>query len=102
SPRLSIVVLPFANLGGDPEQEYFVHGVTEGLTTDLSHLDLEPRDSSHSCPVEGIKSWSQRPKSSCPMSLGMWLTKKRTNGVRKPRSGCGSANANLPNGNNRR
>jgi len=27
--RLSIVVLPFANLGGDPEQEYFVDGVTE-------------------------------------------------------------------------
>jgi hypothetical protein len=43
-----------------------------------------------------------RPQSSCPMSLGMWLTKKRTNGVRKPRSGCGSANANLPNGNSRR
>jgi adenylate cyclase len=31
-PRLSIVVLPFANLGGDPEQEYFVDGVTESLT----------------------------------------------------------------------
>ena len=37
-PRLSIVVLPFANLGGDPEQEYFVDGVTEGLTTDLSRI----------------------------------------------------------------
>jgi TolB-like protein/class 3 adenylate cyclase/Flp pilus assembly protein TadD len=35
-PPLSIVVLPFANLGGDPEQEYFVDGVTESLTTDLS------------------------------------------------------------------
>ncbi len=30
-PRLSIVVLPFANIGGDPEQEYFVDGVTESL-----------------------------------------------------------------------
>ena len=29
SPRLSLVVLPFANIGGDPEQEYFVDGVTE-------------------------------------------------------------------------
>jgi TolB-like protein/class 3 adenylate cyclase len=38
-PRLSIVVLPFGNLGGDPEQEYFVDGVTESLTTDLSRID---------------------------------------------------------------
>jgi TolB-like protein len=37
-PRLSIVVLPFANIGGDPEQEYFVDGVTESLTTDLSRI----------------------------------------------------------------
>jgi adenylate cyclase len=37
-PRLSIVVLPFANLGGDPEQDYFVDGVTESLTTDLSRI----------------------------------------------------------------
>jgi TolB-like protein len=38
SPRVSIVVLPFANIGGDPEQEYFVDGVTESLTTDLSQM----------------------------------------------------------------
>ena len=37
-PRLSIVVLPFANIGGDPELEYFVDGVTESLTTDLSRM----------------------------------------------------------------
>ena len=37
-PRLSIVVLPFANIGGGPEQEPFVDGVTESLTTDLSRL----------------------------------------------------------------
>jgi TolB-like protein/class 3 adenylate cyclase/Flp pilus assembly protein TadD len=36
--RLSIVVLPFTNIGGDPEQEYFVDGVTESLTTDLSRI----------------------------------------------------------------
>ena len=38
APRLSIVVLPFANFGGDPEQDYFVDGVTESLTTDLSRI----------------------------------------------------------------
>jgi TolB-like protein/class 3 adenylate cyclase/Flp pilus assembly protein TadD len=37
-PRLSLVVLPFANIGGDPEQEYFADGITESLTTDLSRL----------------------------------------------------------------
>jgi TolB-like protein/class 3 adenylate cyclase len=37
-PRLSIIVLPFANIGGDSEQDYFVDGVTESLTTDLSRI----------------------------------------------------------------
>ena len=37
-PPLSLVVLPFANIGGTPEQEYFVDGVTETLTTDLSRI----------------------------------------------------------------
>ncbi len=38
APRLSIVVLPFANLSGDKEQDYFADGITEDLTTDLSHV----------------------------------------------------------------
>jgi len=38
APRLSIVVLPFVNLSGDTEQDYFVDGVTESLTTDLSRI----------------------------------------------------------------
>ena len=37
-PRLSIVVLPFENLSGDKEQDYFADGITDDLTTDLSHL----------------------------------------------------------------
>ncbi len=37
-PHLSIVVLPFSNLSGDPKQDYFVDGVTESLTTDLSRI----------------------------------------------------------------
>jgi adenylate cyclase len=38
APRLSIVVLPFGNLGNDPEQQYLADGITEDLTTDLSRI----------------------------------------------------------------
>src|SRR5271163_4866273 len=38
APRLSMVVLPFANISGGAEQEHFVDGVTESLTTDLSRI----------------------------------------------------------------
>ena len=36
--RLSLMVLPLANLGGDPGQDYFAEGLTEDLTTDLGRL----------------------------------------------------------------
>jgi adenylate cyclase len=36
--HLSIVVLPFTNLSGDPAQDYFADGITENLTTDLSRI----------------------------------------------------------------
>jgi len=38
SSPLSVVVLPFANLSNDPEQEYFADAITEDLTTDLSRI----------------------------------------------------------------
>jgi TolB-like protein len=38
APRLSIVVLPFANLSNDPDQQYLADGITEDLTTDLSRI----------------------------------------------------------------
>ncbi len=38
APRLSLVVLPFANLSNDPEQEYFADGITEDLTTDVARI----------------------------------------------------------------
>ena len=38
APPLSMVVLPFENISGYQEQEYFVDGVTESLTTDLSRI----------------------------------------------------------------
>jgi TolB-like protein/class 3 adenylate cyclase/Flp pilus assembly protein TadD len=39
APRLSIVVLPFANLSDDPEQQYFADGITEDVTSDLSRIE---------------------------------------------------------------
>src|SRR5258707_10269348 len=38
TPRISIVVLPFASLSPDREQEYFADAVTDDLTTDLSRI----------------------------------------------------------------
>jgi adenylate cyclase len=37
-PLLSIAVLPFNNMSGDPEQEYFSDGITEDLMTELSRF----------------------------------------------------------------
>src|SRR3990167_6376370 len=47
--RPSIAVLPFANMSGDPEQEYFADGMVEEIITGLSRirwLDVIARNSS--------------------------------------------------------
>jgi adenylate cyclase len=49
SPHYSVCVLPFANMSGDPEQEYFSDGITEYIITDLSKvsaLEVASRNSS--------------------------------------------------------
>jgi adenylate cyclase len=38
APRASIVVLPFDNFSGDPEEGYFADAITDDLTTDVSRL----------------------------------------------------------------
>jgi TolB-like protein len=50
--RPSIAVLPFANMSGDPEQEYFSDGITEDIVTELSRfseLFVIARNSSFQC-----------------------------------------------------
>jgi TolB-like protein len=37
-PRLSIVVLPFSNVGDDPQQQYLADAITDDVTTDLSRI----------------------------------------------------------------
>src|SRR3984957_5525144 len=47
--KLSICVLPFANMSGDAEQEYFSDGISEDIITDLSKvsaLDVSARNTS--------------------------------------------------------
>lgn len=38
APRLSLVIMPFRNLSGDPKQDYLADAVSDDLTTDLSHI----------------------------------------------------------------
>ncbi len=54
----SIVVLPFTNMSGDPEQEYFSDGITEDLITDLSKVSglfVIARNSSFSYKGQQVK-----------------------------------------------
>ena len=45
APGLSIVVLPFEDLSGDKEQDYFADGITEETEAHISEaLRLSPRD----------------------------------------------------------
>jgi adenylate cyclase len=47
-PKFSICVLPFTNMSGDPEQEYFSDGITEDIITDLSNVSALAVASSNS------------------------------------------------------
>nr|WP_302477843.1 tetratricopeptide repeat protein [Ruegeria arenilitoris] len=56
--RQSIAVLPFSNMSGDPEQEYFSDGITEDIITDLSKVSglfVISRNSTFSYKGQSIK-----------------------------------------------
>jgi TolB-like protein/DNA-binding winged helix-turn-helix (wHTH) protein/Flp pilus assembly protein TadD len=48
APIRSVAVLPFQNVSGDPEQEFFSDGVTDGVTTDLASIQALRVVSRHS------------------------------------------------------
>jgi adenylate cyclase len=57
-PRPSVAVLPFTNMSGDPEQEYFSDGITEDIITDLSKvsgLSVAARHSAFSYKSKAVK-----------------------------------------------
>jgi adenylate cyclase len=65
--HLSIAVLPFRNLSGDPSQDYFVDGITENFTTDLSRIRnsfvsratlLSPSRARTSTPKRSARNWA--------------------------------------------
>jgi adenylate cyclase len=65
TPRLSIVVLPFANLSGDPAQDYVADVLTEGLTTGLSRISgtfVIARSTAFTYKVRGREAGRQRPR----------------------------------------
>jgi TolB-like protein/Tfp pilus assembly protein PilF len=66
APRLSIVVLPFANLSDDREQQYFADGITEDLTTDLSRI-------SHSFVISRNTAFTYRKKAVDTKQIGREL-----------------------------
>jgi TolB-like protein/class 3 adenylate cyclase/Tfp pilus assembly protein PilF len=66
APRLSIVVLPFANLSDDREQQYFADGITEDLTSDLSRI-------AHSFVISCNTAFTYRNKSADTKQVGREL-----------------------------
>jgi TolB-like protein/Flp pilus assembly protein TadD len=66
APRLSIVVLPFANLNNDPDQQYLADGITEDLTTDLSRI-------AHMLVISADTAFTYRGKSAAARQIGREL-----------------------------
>ena len=65
-PRLSLVVLPFENLSGDTKDDYLADGITDDLTTELSHSRRVRR-----CPGIRLHLQGQSPRM-CGRSVSSW------------------------------
>ena len=79
-PRLSIVVLPFANLGGDPEQEYFVDPTSEQAIDDEDRS--RPRRSTPACKIAGVAT-SAKSRSGLGTTTSPGITKGESPKARK-------------------
>ena len=67
-PSRSICVLPFANMSGDAEQEYFSDDISEATTTDLSKVRPSKSWAEHGLHVQGRWSISARSPAPCSVS----------------------------------
>ena len=86
APRLSIVVLPFANLSNDPEQQYFADGITEDLTTDLSRLAgmlVISHNTAFDLPEQAGRHEADRPRTARALRAGRQRPSARQPGSRK-------------------
>ena len=69
----SIAVLPFTNMGGDPEQEYFSDGIAEDIITELSRsrsLFVIARNSGFSYKGQAVDIRANRPRTGRAVRAG--------------------------------
>jgi adenylate cyclase len=88
--HLSIVVLPFANLSGDPSQDYFADGITENLTTALSRI--HGSSSSPATPLSLTRAGMSTPRRSARSLAFAMRSKARCSAIR---TGCGSTRSSF-------
>ena len=85
SRDVSICVLPFQNMSGDPEQEYFSDGISEDITTDLSKvstLEVIARNTAFTFRGQSVERLRR--------GAALGVTHISRAACARPESGCGS------------